>query len=218
MPTVRKDELTKEIWKSPPSLNKWWVEVSNFGRVRTLPHTISFVRLGKTEERLEPGCTRKCTHDSRGRLQIFLSQGVGFLVHRLVAECFVENPNPARYNYVFFKNGNISDCRANNLQWGDRQDKGYLMRGKYAHNLITIYDNGIKAGEFRGLGEAARALGCTKQAVDIAVKTNRPCRGFGVKSVPLGGEKIKQRDIADGRKSSTREFGFIKMPDAIFED
>lgn len=40
--------------------------------------------------------------------------------HRLVAKAFVENPNPQAFTRVHFKNGDRSDCRAENLYWGRR--------------------------------------------------------------------------------------------------
>ena len=36
-------------------------------------------------------------------------------VHRLVAEKFI--PNPEGYEYVMFKDGNVKNCSADNLEW-----------------------------------------------------------------------------------------------------
>lgn len=216
------DKIQKgEVWKSPPSLGKWWVEVSNLGRVRTLPHKIKFVVKGRHIERIEPGRIRKLGKDTRGRyILIFPGVGhlIGLLVHRLVAECFVSNPTPRSYNYVFFKNGNISDCRAENLQWGDIRDKSWLMEEKRTKHLIQIYDNGEFVGEYFGIGEAAKVLGCTKQAVDCAMKRGHLCKGFVVKYKERGNKVPPSKNIEEGRDRRSREFEFVKIPESIFTE
>ena len=220
MPTADRTH-NGEVWKSPPSLGKWWVEVSNLGRVRTLPHKIKFVVKGRSIERKELGRVLKLGKDTRGRYMVFFSgvgDRTGLLVHRLVAECFVSNPNPRSYNYVFFKNGNISDCRAENLQWGDIRDKSWLMRGKRTKHIIQIYDNGEFVGEYFGLGETAKALGCTKQAVDFAMKRGCLCKGFVVKYKERGNKVPPSKNIEEGRVRRSREFEFVKIPESIFSE
>lgn len=220
MPIVDEHQ-EEEVWKSPPSLNKWWVEVSNLGRVRTTPHKSKFIWLGRTIERLELGKVRKIAKDTRGRLILHMAGRKSqrtMLVHRLVAECFVANPNPRRYNYVFFKNGNVSDCRAENLQWGDGRDKGWLLKGKRARNLIQIYDNGKFVGEYFGLGEAAEVLGVTSQAVHSAIKRGGLCKGFFLQYENRNNRAYPPKNIEEGRYSRSREFEFVKIPDSIFTE
>lgn len=220
MPTVEQHN-EREIWKSPPSLNKWWVEVSNLGRVRTLPHKSKFTLRGQQIERKEPGRIRKASRDTRGRFQVFLHDEVSskaFFIHRLVAECFVKNQNPEKYNYVFFKNGDISDCRAENLQWGDENDKAWLREGKHIKNLIRIYDNGVLVGEYFGLGETARALGCSKQAIHSAMGRGGMCKGFSVKGVKRGRKQPSPKTIDEGRNKRNCEFNSTKFPDCLFSD
>jgi hypothetical protein len=36
-------------------------------------------------------------------------------IHRLVAEKFI--PNPEGYEFVMFKDGNVKNCSADNLEW-----------------------------------------------------------------------------------------------------
>lgn len=43
-----------------------------------------------------------------------------YMKHRLVAELFVPNPKPEVYNRVHAKNGDKTDCRAENLYWGTK--------------------------------------------------------------------------------------------------
>lgn len=222
MATANKARYEKEIWKSPPSLNKWWVEVSNLGRVRSLSHRVDFVNVKRVEvSREELGMIRKPAKDSRGRWQVFLCNGKklkGYLLHRLVAECFVENLYPKKYTYVFFKNGDNADCRAANLEWGDIRDKGYMQKGHGAKHLVKIYDNGVLVGEYVGIGEAADVLECSKQAVFSAMKEGRLCKGFIVKYTKLDGRAVPRKKIEDGRNGKRRTFEFIKIPDSIFSN
>ena len=71
---------SKEIWKSPPSLNKWWVEVSNLGRVRTLDHESTFTRFSKKQCRISYGRIKKLSKDTRGRYQVEIDKKMK-LVH-----------------------------------------------------------------------------------------------------------------------------------------
>ena len=122
----------KEIWKSPPSLNRPWVEVSNLGRVRTLDHIEECFIEGKMVKRKREGKIREICCDTKGRPEIqfhFFPQGSdkkenkGYLIHRLVAECFVKNPYPKDYKYVYNKDGDPTNCKAENLVWGNRENK-----------------------------------------------------------------------------------------------
>ena len=141
-----------------------------------------------------------------------------FFVHRLVAECFVKNQNPEKYNYVFFKNGDSSDCRAENLQWGDKSDKSWLQQGMHGKYLIRIYDNGVLCGEYFGIGETARALGCSKQAVYSAMERGGMCKGFFVKGVKRGRKQPPPKTIDEGRNKRNCEFNSTKFLDCIFSD
>ena len=188
-----KNNKTKEVWKSPPSLKLWWVEVSNLGRVRTLDHESTFVLNGVKATRKVYGRIKKLTKDTRGRFQTGISLEDGnrlLLVHRLVAECFVKNPKPNEFDMVFFKNKDITDCRAENLEWGCRRDRDEMTRG--AHNVLKLR---LKSGDelfnqvFRGCGELARALGVSRQAVHSAIMKNHLCKGYYI---------IAEKDDGDG--------------------
>ena len=88
---------------------------------------------------------------------IYLTQDnkqYNLMVHRLVAEYFVPNPN--NYTIVHHKNGNKLDCRAENLEWVTAQKNiletkrkpysEYVKPGKWEDSLdefkeIPGYDN-----------------------------------------------------------------------------
>lgn len=177
----------EESWKSPPSLDKWWVEVSSLGRVRTLDHEEVFERQGETVKRRCMGKMLKPVKDTRGRFQIYVGKPQRlYLVHRLVAECFVANPNPQDFDMVFFKNKDVGDCRASNLEWGNKGWKGYLSRGNNSLYKIRVLHDGVEMGVYSGCGEAGRAIGASKQAVFAAIMDGRGCLGYELQAVKNG--------------------------------
>ena len=213
----------KEIWKSPPSLNCQRVEVSNFGRARSFPYERCFKRLGKPVSYKCLGRVYKLHKDSRGRW--FINGGTikksmlgkGFLVHRLVAECFVPNPKPKEYNMVFFKDGDVGNCNASNLEWGCRRDRNLMFRGHNAIYKILVISNGKKIGEYIGCGETGRALGCTKQSVHAAIMNGTLCKGYELVALKGDGDKpyhsLEEARKADSFKPTSK--GFL-IPDSIY--
>lgn len=149
------------------------------GRVRTLPHKVQVVRLGKKLERQRSGKIRALSRDTRGRVQCHITVGrgrvKGFLVHRLVAECFV--PNPKRYKDVGFKNTTSYDCRASNLIWlGPKEHRRINALSASFHKIVVKEGKTIK-GTFNGCTEAGHYMGVSKQAVWTALKDGRKIQG-----------------------------------------
>lgn len=115
------DDLPDELWKE---FNGY--QISTYGRVK------SFKR--KTPRILQPAC------NNMGYLYVFLPNGIKpkwFLVHRLVATCFIPNPeNKPEVNHI---DGHPLNCHVNNLEWCTRSE-----------NNQHAYDTGLKAqGEDR---------------------------------------------------------------------
>lgn len=97
----------KEIWKPVVGYENLY-EVSNFGRVKSLPRnsTVKYARILKS-------------HTNRyGYLHVNLyknNKRKDFLVHRLVAEAFI--PNPDNLPVVNHKDENPSNNFSTNLEW-----------------------------------------------------------------------------------------------------
>lgn len=178
MPTAK----NSEVWKSPPSLYKWWVEVSNMGRVRTLDRYV-YVRNNKGGERhyFKKGRILKLACDSRGR-PIYSFVGGGRLIRDLVAECFVPKTHSSD-KWVFHKDGNPKNCKADNLCWGCSLKDHHIIG-----RLVGAYRNGENTPFIQGgLTFVANKIGVTKQAIHIAIKKGRRCNGVLVKYI--GGKK-----------------------------
>ena len=121
-----------EIWRDIKDYEGLY-QVSNLGRVKSLDHK----RKGKCDsECFNKGRILKQTINHAGYLCVALSKnGVvkHYLVHRLVAEAFVYNPDPVKNIEVDHLNTNPSDNRAENLEWVDRI--------KNRHNPLTEQHN-----------------------------------------------------------------------------
>lgn len=109
----------REIWK-PVARFETLYEVSNLGRVRSLPKLQRYLlRNGKEAFRRVPGKIREFKINNSGYLLVELwSENVGFttLVHRLVASAFVEGEGD-EVNHI---NGVKVHNAATNLEWTDR--------------------------------------------------------------------------------------------------
>lgn len=95
----------------------------------------------------------KPINNGRGYHQVVLCNNDGSKrrkrVHRLVAEAFIENPNPEEYNQVNHKNFCKTNNRAENLEWcsGSYNERHKIANG---HKPSTKLDY-KKANEIREL-------------------------------------------------------------------
>ena len=107
----------------------------------------------------------KPQRDSSGHMQVRLSNDHGnrlFLVHRLMGEAFISNPN--NYPEVRHINDVPDDNCLENLEWGTHADnmRDASENDSYAQYQTPIFLTNKKTGEefkFKSQHEAARKLG-----------------------------------------------------------
>lgn len=150
----------KEEWRAVPGYEGLY-EVSNMGRVRSLPRVIVY-KDGRS--RFDKGRVLSMSGGKNYRLVTLGSRNIP--VHRIVAEVFVPNPN--NLPIVNHINEARWDNRADNLEWctqrhnltcGNVQvkcSKGYLHLKKEVEQRDI---NGNLLNTFNSMGEAARSVG-----------------------------------------------------------
>ena len=146
-----------EIWADIPKY-KGKYQVSTKGRVRSL--------LRGKERVLTPWLTTGYPTVSLGRRN-------KQLVHRLVAEAFI--PNPERRPQVNHKNGDRTDNRVNNLEWVSSREN-ILHRGRVLGHYITPIAQYTLSGKmvniWKGVYLACETLGISHSNI-IAVANGR---------------------------------------------
>ena len=125
-------------------------EVSNLGRVRSLDSYDRLGRLHKKGKILKPAIIKD------GYLQVHLSKEgkkKTFMVHRLVAQAFI--PNPEGLPIINHKDENPKNNRVENIEWCDY--KYNSIYGTCKERMIqTKISNGLVDPELCGLTEKER--------------------------------------------------------------
>jgi len=152
--------MDNEIWKTYPEFT--FIQGSNLGRVRTIGR---FVKT-KNGLRWVDGGVLKQHPDKGGYMHVsFKDNGkwVGRLVHRIIAGCFISNPdNLAQINH---KNCIRDDNRVENLEWCSasynqqyRERHGVSMTESQGHPLWAVNLRTHEILCFRSQSEAGRQL------------------------------------------------------------
>lgn len=145
--------MDKEVWKPIPGYEGHY-EVSNMGRVRGLDRTRRMVsKKGMEHTAFVKGVTIQPHFDSRGCYQIVGLNKDGKhktrLVHRLVAETFIPNPdNLPEVNHI---DENKINNAVSNLEWCD-----HLYNNRYGSKLTA--SQGEKNAMNKFTEETVRAI------------------------------------------------------------
>ena len=119
------------MWKAIPGYEGLYEANDETGRIRSLPRSI----LSTTGQQYSiKGRILRCNKIKNGYLVVYLRKDKTThpeYVHRLIAKTYIQNPN--NYAVVNHKDGNKSNCAANNLEW-----VSYAMNNQHA------YDNNLR--------------------------------------------------------------------------
>jgi hypothetical protein len=172
----------EEIWIEVPNTQKRYF-ISNFGNLKTMNWKNS-----KMEKIMKPASTR-------GYLHTLIKKGDKYkkaILHRLVAEAFIPNPeNKTQINHKDFNRGNN---RVENLEWvTPRENFDYSQK---AGHCKAFEENIAKK---QNLGVHIWIKRARKDKVEKIKKFLRPLRGE-----ELGTSKLKEAQVLEIRKRFKR--------------
>lgn len=148
-------------------------QVSNLGRVKALPRTVSGHNQHGEWTRTEPEQIMTQKLQNTDRLQVSLRDAEGkrktFYVHRLVAEAFIPNPdNLPTVNHI---NEDHHDNRAENLEWMTKAENNLYGThcercGKALRMSVEMLtEDGEHVAYFDSMSEAAEKSGCPLSSI-----------------------------------------------------
>ena len=169
----------REIWKPVVGYESIF-EVSNFGNVRRLERKAT----AGTGNYSRPAHTLKARKNNNGYYLVDLwvnNKRLQKLVHRIVAEAFI--PNPDNKPEVNHKDENPENCRADNLEWCDRtynMNYGSVGKriGKANGKPVRQYDKlGQLVMEYASIMEAHRQTGISQGSIGDCLHERRKTAG-----------------------------------------
>lgn len=176
-----------EIWKTHPDIDE--IEVSSFGRVRSVKGHCYKITPGKN------GYLRVCFR-ANGKL-------VSKLVHRLVAETFIKNPD--NLQGVNHKDGDKTNNEAGNLKWCYSSYKSKVSSaGSQGVPVLALNLSTLELSKFPSQNEAGKCLGIDRITIINVIK-GRQKTAHGYWFVNADDNAI---DIA---KRKIREIGKTKL-------
>ena len=181
--------MDKEIWKDIKGYEGEY-QVSNFGRVRSIDKYVN-CGLIHSNKALKKGKILKLS-ERNGYLGVGLCNGKSQkskLVHKLVAEAFIENPN--NYNCVNHKDENKQNNCVNNLEWcsilynntyGNRLKKisKSLINNPKISKKVNQYDlNGRFIKQWESIMEVERQLDINNSNISSCCSNKKAYKSAG---------------------------------------
>ena len=163
------------VWKTYPGI--YFLQANQFGEIRTLDHYTE----GKDGKKyLVKGHVLKQCADTDGYLQVFPcvnGKKVNLLVHRIVAKCFL--PNPDNLPQVNHRDCNPKNNSVSNLEWCD-QEYNITYREKYGipakeytkalrKPLFAVNLKTLKVLHFKSQHEAAHQLKVSSGSINAVL-------------------------------------------------
>ena len=204
-----------EVWRRHPDIEK--IEVSTFGRVRTLDRMTSNGR----GSYLVKGHVLKQCNDKDGYLVVYVpvdKKWTNKRVHRLVAQTFIPNPNGLPM--INHKDCDRANNEVSNLEWCDNS-YNVQYREKFGdaqgHPLFAIKLDTLEVLNFRSQNEASRVLGAKNQNVSRVIKGSlNQTHGFWFvndddKAVDLTNQKLQYIDKTRLIAADTESEDFVRQ-------
>lgn len=134
-----------------------WKEVKNYEKYEV--NTNGEIRNKKTKKILKPEITKKWGY-LRVRLYLDNSKSKHELVHRIVANTFLDNPN--NFPEINHKDENKTNNCVSNLEWCTAQHNSMYSKGK---PIIMIYPGKRYGKTFNCIMEAERITGIDNTSI-----------------------------------------------------
>ncbi|WP_300559005.1 NUMOD4 domain-containing protein [Companilactobacillus sp.] len=175
---MNKNEI--EVWKSHPDIPG--IEVSTFGNVQTLDRVVSSEKV----TRFVKGHVLKQFSNKGGYLRVSVQGNrkvVKKLVHRLVAQTYI--PNPDNLPEINHKYCNSANNNVDNLEWCTHEEN-IAYRDKCGHvaknnapksALFAINLSTLKVSHFRSQHEAGRVLEVNAGNINNTIKGRQKYAG-----------------------------------------
>jgi len=160
-----------EVWRQHPEF--CFIEASTFGRIRTLDRKVP----QGSSKRFVKGQILKKYDNGSGYLMVQFSmngKNIHKLVHRLVAETFISNPN--NWAEVNHRNDDPTNNNVDNLEWCTHE---YNMqyKNKYGkslgHPVLAINLTTLEVSRFPSQGETSRKLRMSDGNINEVIKGKR---------------------------------------------
>lgn len=171
---MNKNEI--EVWKPHPDIDV--IEVSTLGRVRTLDRMVSGKGNGT---RFQKGQVLKQFVSVNGYMRVSIridGKPTKKLVHRLVAQTFL--PNPDNLPMVNHRDCNRKNNNVENLEFCDnsynqkyRNRFGISVTESIGKPLFAVNLSTLEVSHFRSQSEAGRVLGFSQGHIGAVIRGKR---------------------------------------------
>lgn len=183
---IRSRSEYMEEWRDIPGYPGY--QASSLGRIRTHNKVTSSTRFAKREWKTRIMSAKICKKDKTLRVDLWKGkEHKTFLVHRLVAICFLGDP-PEENMTVNHKDGNRLNNRLENLEWMTLADniRYGFENGQYRNVMrpCSILVGGVRH-DFESMSEASRFLGRVNNYISNASRKGLSMHDSNGKEVVL---------------------------------